>query len=78
MANGELDGVELFVFTDNLVFESIFYKGTSKILLLFEIVLRLHQLQMIGELVLHVIHIVVIRMIEAGIDGIFGGGTWEG
>ena len=74
MVSEELKGAELFIFMDNLVFESIFYKGTSKILLLFEIVLRLHQLQMIGELVLHVIHIVVIRMIEAGIDGIYGGG----
>ena len=73
MVSEELKGAELFIFMDNLVFESIFYKGTSKILLLFEIVLRLHQLQMIGELVLHVIHIVVIRIIEAGIDSIYGG-----
>ena len=43
MANGELQDVELFVFTDNLVFESVFYKGTSKIHLLFELVLRLYQ-----------------------------------
>ena len=57
MANGELDGVELFVFTDNLVFERVFYKGTSKILLLLELVLRLNQVQMIGKLNLHVIHI---------------------
>ena len=78
MVSEELKGAELFIFMDNLVFESIFYKGTSKILLLFEIVLRLHQLQMIGELVLHVIHIVVIRMIEAGIDGIYGGGDLGG
>ena len=31
------------MFTDNLVFESVFYKGTSKIHLLFELVLRLYQ-----------------------------------
>ena len=34
--------VKLFIFTDNLVFESVFYKGTSKIPFLFEIALRLH------------------------------------
>ena len=47
MSNRELQDVELFVFTDNLVFESLFYKGKSKIPLLFELVLRLHKVQMI-------------------------------
>ena len=46
MANGEIQDVELFVFTDNLVFESAFYKGESKITFPFELVLRLHQVQM--------------------------------
>ena len=31
MSSEELQDVELFVFTDNLVSESVFYKGTSKI-----------------------------------------------
>ena len=35
MASGELKGVDFSVFMDNLVFESVFYKGTSKIHLLF-------------------------------------------
>ena len=43
MANGELKYVELFVFIDNLVFRSVFYKGASKIPFLFELVLRLYQ-----------------------------------
>ena len=63
MASGELKGVELFVFTDNLVFESVLYKGKLKRSFLFELVLRLHQVQMRGELVLHVIHIAGTRMI---------------
>ena len=46
MASGELKYVELFVFTDNLVFESVFYTGTSKNPLMFELVLRLHQVHM--------------------------------
>ena len=45
MAKGEIQDVELFVFTDNLVFESVFYKGKSRIPLMFELVLRLHQVQ---------------------------------
>ena len=32
---GEVKNVELFVFTDNLVFQSVFYKVTLKIPLLF-------------------------------------------
>ena len=43
MANGELKDVELSVFTYNLVFESVFWKGKSKIPLMFELVLRLYQ-----------------------------------
>ena len=76
---GELKGVEFFMFTDNLMFERVFYKGASKITLLFEIVLRLHQVQIIGELILHVIHIAGTQMIEARIDVISRGGnltTW--
>ena len=69
VASRELKGVELFVFTDNLVFESVFYKGTSERPFLFELVLRLHQMR--GEIVLYVILIVGTRMIEIEIDGLF-------
>ena len=43
VAEGDMKDLELFVFIDNLVFDSVFYKGNSKILLLFEIFLSLHQ-----------------------------------
>ena len=56
-SGGELKGVDFSVFMDNLVFESVFYKGTSKIHLLFELFLRLHQVHMMGEMIFHVIHI---------------------
>ena len=70
-----LDGVELqvlklFVFIDNLVFDIVFYKGTSKIPLLFKLVIRLHQVYIRGDSILHVFHITETRMIEAGIDGL--------
>ena len=60
---------------DNLVFESVLYKGTSKPPLLFEIALHLNQVQTKGELVLHIIHIAGIWMIDAGIDGQHRGNT---
>ena len=42
VASGELKDVGLFVLMDNLILDSVFYKGISKIPLLFELVLRLH------------------------------------
>ena len=63
LTSRELKGVELFLFMYNFLFERVFYKGISKIPFLFEIYLRLHQVQMIGELVFHVIHIAGTQMI---------------
>ena len=48
MEQGDLKNVEIFVLTENLVFESVFYKGTSKSPMLFELVLRLNQVKMTG------------------------------
>ena len=59
----EFQDVELFIFTDNVVFGSIYYKGTSKIPLLFDIFLQLHQVQMRGHLILHLVHAAGTRMI---------------
>ena len=65
--------MKLFVFTDNLVFEGALFYGTSKIPLLFEFVFMLHQVQIRGELILHVIHIADTRMTETGIYGLSRG-----
>ena len=70
VASGELQDVELFLFTGNMVFESVYYKGISKSPLLFEIVLQLHQVQVKRYLILNVIHITGTRMIEDGIHGL--------
>ena len=75
---GELNNTELFVFMDNLVFESVFYKGKLNIPLLFEIVLSLHQVQMKGELIWHIVHIVGTITIKAGINGISRGNNLGG
>ena len=40
---------------------------------MFEIVLRLHKVQMKGYLILHVVHISVTRTIESVIDGLSRG-----
>ena len=48
MEQEELKNVELFALADNIAFESVFYNGTSKSPLLFEIVIRLYQAQMKG------------------------------
>ena len=76
--SGEFQYVEFLVFTYNMVFESVYYKGTSKILLLFEIFLRLRQVHMRGYLILYVAHIAGTRMIEAVIDGILRVNNLEG
>ena len=70
--------MELFVFTNNLLFESVFYKGTSKSLLLFEIVIRLHQVQIKEELILHILHIEGKRVEKSGIDGLSRGNNMGG
>ena len=51
------------------MFEIFFYKGTLNIPLLFEIVLRLKQVQMKGDLILHIINIVDTLMFKVGING---------
>ena len=58
-----MENVEIFKLIENLVFKSVFYKGTSNIPLLFELVIRLHQVQMKGELILKVLHIARTRMV---------------
>ena len=75
---GELNDTELFLFTENWVSESVFYKGTSRSTLLIETVLKLHGIQMEGILILHVVPIAGTRMIEVGIDGLFRGNNLGG
>ena len=44
-AEGRLEGKELFLVTDNEVFEGTYYKGHSKSPKLNDIVFRLHKLE---------------------------------
>lgn len=68
--DGSLKGYELFMFTDNSTAESAFWKGTSVSPLLFELVLKLKQLELDHDIILHVIHVSGKRMIAQGTDGL--------
>jgi hypothetical protein len=75
-------GTELFLFTDNFVAERAYFRGTSKSKTLFELVLRLRKLEMVGELFVHLIWVAGTRMIAQGTDGVsrgdFGNGVMNG
>jgi hypothetical protein len=62
-------GTEIFLFTDNFVTERAFHRGTSSSKTLFDLVLRLHKLEMQGKLFIHLIWVAGTRMIAQGTDG---------
>jgi len=70
---GVLNGSEVFLFTDNTTAEGAFFKGTSKWEHLFALIVRLHRLQMSGDVVLHLVHVAGSRMISQGTDGLSRG-----
>jgi hypothetical protein len=67
--DGTLQGAEVFLFTDNSTAEAVYYKGNSSSRTLFELMLRLRELEMRGDLKLHVIHVAGTRMQDEGADG---------
>ena len=71
-------GSEIFIFTDNQVTESAFFKGTSPSKTLFELVLRLRRMEMDGSVFLRVIWVAGTRMIEQGTDGFSRGDLENG
>ena len=75
---GNLRDCEMFMMTDNSTAGACFYRGTSSSQKLFELVLRLHKLEMTAGLVLHVIHCAGTRMIAQGTDGLSRGDLLEG
>jgi hypothetical protein len=68
-----IHGVELLMFTDSIVSENAFYRGTSSSPISFELVLRIRLLKMHGGCKLHVIQIAGKRMIQKGMDGLSWG-----
>ena len=77
-ALGELEGSEIFLFTDNSTAESAFHNGTSSSKTLFELVIRIRKLQLVQSVKIHLIHVAGTRMIDQGTDGISRGNLLEG
>lgn len=71
-------GVELFLFTDNYVTETVFEKGDARSKPLFDLVLRLRQLEMRHGLFVRVIWVSGRRMIAQGTDGLSRGDLTTG
>lgn len=77
-AKGNVDGAEVFLFTDNSTAESAYYKGTSSSKELFYIILRLRKLEMKSKFKIHFVHVAGSRMICQGTDGLSRGDLAEG
>ena len=75
---GQLDGAEIFLFTDNSTTECAFHNGTSTSKTLFELVLRMKVIQLKHATKIHVIHVAGTRMISQGTDGLSRGNLFEG
>ena len=74
----ELEGTEMFIFTDNAVAEAAFFKGNTSSPTLYELILRLNILELDRHLKLHIIHVAGTRMIAQGSDGLSRGNMMEG
>jgi hypothetical protein len=73
-----LGGMELFFFTDNSTAEATFYKGSSSSKKLFELIVRLKNLELGQGCKIHLIHVAGSRMIKQGTDGLSRGDFGEG
>jgi hypothetical protein len=74
----DLEGAEIFVFTDNSTAERAFYNGTSSSKKLFELVLRLRLLETRAGCKIVIVHVAGTRMIDQGSDGLSRGSLSEG
>jgi len=72
-SDGFLRDTEIWMFTDNSVAESAYFRGTSKSRQLFELVLQLRKLEMAAGCRIFVIHVTGTRMIAQGTDGLSRG-----
>lgn len=72
------EGSEIFLFTDNSVTESAFYRGTSSSKELNDLVLRMRALEMRYSLFLRIVWVAGKRMIAQGTDGFSRGDLENG
>ena len=76
--SGVLEGVEVFLFTDNITAKYAFLKENPSSETLFNLLLRLRKLQMHGNMILRLIHISGTRMIDCEINWLSRRITHEG
>ncbi len=76
--NVHLSDSELWIFTNNSMAESCFFKGGSSSPLLHKLVLRLHKVKVEQDFLLHLVHVVGTQMIAQGTDGLSRGIYLEG
>jgi hypothetical protein len=72
-----LQDAELFVFTDNEVFEGTFYKGHSHSPKLNDLVLTMRMMEKNCGCILHIVHIAGTRMKKVEVDGLSRGDFWR-
>jgi hypothetical protein len=75
---GFLADSEFWLFTDNLMAESCFYKGGLSSKTLHELVLRLKRAELEAEFMLFIVHVAGMHMIVQGTDGLSRGIILEG
>ena len=76
--SGYLINGELWIFTDNSMAESCFFKGGSSSKFLHELILHLRRLEMAVGFVIHMVYVAGTRMIAQGTDGLSRGSFLEG
>ena len=57
VTSGVIDGSELFMFTDNSVAERAYFRGTSQSRLLFELIVRLRNVEMQAGCTIFLVHV---------------------
>ena len=77
-STGELNGKEIFLFTDNSTAEAVVLKGSSSSPLLYDLVTRLYKLTTMFLCSLNIVHVAGTRMIIQGTDGLSRGDMLEG
>ena len=79
VGEGSLGGREVFIFTDNFVFESTYNNDYSKLSpKLSDTIMHLHKAERDGDITLHVIRVAGTRMKSWGVDGLSRGDLLEG
>jgi hypothetical protein len=77
-AEGYPKNGEFWLFTDNSMAKSCFYRGSSSSKLLHDLLLRLRKAETHHGFVLHVVHVAGARMIAQGTNGLSRGTFSEG